>query len=169
MRILISLLRFTLMLCLLGLAPTGMLKAADDASSGFGEIAIPSPQKPTNAEQCVEPVEVMRRDHMKFLDHQRDTTVINGERDSKYSLVGCINCHNPANASAEVIRYEDPQHFCAECHAYASVKIDCFECHADRGLEKQQQSRLDPAVNGWDFHGSRLTASTLRRRLETSQ
>lgn len=169
MRTLISLLRFTLLLSLLGLAPTATLRAADDASSGFGEIAIPNPQKPTSADQCVEPVEVMRRDHMKFLDHQRDATVINGERDSKYSLVGCINCHNPARTSGEVIRYEDPKHFCAECHAYASVKIDCFECHADRGLEKQQQSRLDPAVNSWDIHGSRLTASTHRRRLESSQ
>lgn len=169
MRVLTYLLRFTLLLSLMSLAPTGMLRAADVASSGFGEIAIPNPQKPANAKQCVEPVEVMRRDHMKFLDHQRNATVINGERDSKYSLVGCIDCHNPAQPSAEVIRYEDPRHFCAECHAYASVKIDCFECHADRGLEKQQQSRLDPAVNGWDTRGSALTASTLRRRLESSQ
>jgi hypothetical protein len=68
MRVLTYLLRFTLLLSLMSLAPTGMLRAADVASSGFGEIAIPNPQKPANAEQCVEPVEVMRRDHMKFLD-----------------------------------------------------------------------------------------------------
>ena len=169
MRILNSLLRFTLLLCLLALLPTGLLRAADDGSSGFGQIDIPDPQKPISADQCVEPVEVMRRDHMKFLDHQRDVTVIDGERDSKYSLVGCINCHNPASASGEVIRYPDPQHFCADCHAYASVKIDCFECHADRGLATQQQSRLNPAAMAWDVHASGLNASTVARRLEAAQ
>jgi len=106
---------------------------------------------------------------MKFLMHQRDETVINGERKTSYSLVGCMNCHNPANTSGEVVRYEDPQHFCAECHAYTSVKIDCFECHADRGLEQQQQSRLDSAITAWDISGAGLDASTLIRRLEGDQ
>lgn len=156
-----------LLLFLLSLAPTGILSAADKATSGFGEIAIPAPQKPATAEQCVEPLEVMRRDHMKFLMHQRDATVIGGERESKYSLTGCMNCHNPATASGEVVRYENPQHFCAECHAYASVKIDCFECHADRGLETQQQSRLNSA--GWNLSATAVTATTLTRRLEISE
>ncbi len=169
MRILTSLLRFVLLFSLLSLVLMGVPRAADDASSGFGEVVIPSPQKPISADQCVEPVDVMRRDHMKFLDHQRDATVIGGERDGKYSLVGCMNCHNPGSASGEVIRYPDPQHFCTECHAYASVKIDCFECHADRGLEKRQQSRLAPATPAWDSNGSSLSASTLTRRLESSQ
>ena len=111
------------------------------------------------ADECVESVEVMRRDHMKFLDHQRDATVIDGERESKYSLVDCMNCHNPASESGEVIRYEDPRHFCAECHAYASVKIDCFECHADRGLGKIDQSRL-----AWETDG--LNATSLIHRME---
>jgi predicted CXXCH cytochrome family protein len=165
----ISILRITLLLVLLGLVPAGHSNAADVAASSFGKIAIPSPQKPANAEQCVEPVAVMRRDHMKFLMHQRDETVINGERKTSYSLVGCMNCHNPANTSGEVVRYEDPQHFCAECHAYTSVKIDCFECHADRGLEQQQQSRLDSAITAWDISGAGLDASTLIRRLEGDQ
>ena len=130
--------------------------AAD--TSGFGQIAVPDPVKPENAEQCVEPVEIMRRDHMKFLDHQRDATVIDGDRGSKYSLTGCMDCHNPAD-SGEIVRYEDPRHFCAECHNYTSVRIDCFECHADRGLGSVDQSRLQ-----WN-HGD-LNAATLRKRLE---
>lgn len=166
MRALSLLLRSAL---LLSLVPAGILSAADKPTSGFGEIAIPSPQKPANAEQCVESVAVMRRDHMKFLKHQRDETVINGERETSYSLAGCINCHNPASASGEVVRYEDPQHFCAECHAYTSVKIDCFECHADRGLVQQQQSQLNPATTAWDAAGGGLTATTLTRRLEVNQ
>ena len=157
------------MLSLLSLVPTGILSAADESTSGFGEIVIPSPQKPANAEQCVKPVAVMRRDHMKLLKHQRDETVINGERETSYSLVGCMNCHNPASASGEVVRYEDPQHFCAECHAFASVKIDCFECHADRGLTQRQQSRLDPSITAGSMTDTGLNATTLTRRLEVSQ
>ncbi len=140
----------------------GVVDASDGDASGFGNISIPDPARPASADQCVEPVEIMRRDHMKFLNHQRDETVINGERGSKYSLVGCMDCHNPAD-SAEVVRYENPKHFCAECHRYASVKIDCFECHADRGLTKTDQSSLV-----WDHQASGLTASTLQRRTGAS-
>lgn len=167
MRTWISISRSIALLLLLGAMPVEMLSAADAAASGFGEIAIPKPPKPAAAERCVEPVAVMRRDHMKFLTHQRDATVIDGERNTKYSLVGCIDCHNPASASGEVIRYENPQHFCAECHAYASVKIDCFECHADRGLERQRQSKSDAAA--WDTAGAGLSVTTLRRRLEAAE
>ena len=149
--------RLTLLLILL---LPGLASAAD--SSGFGAISIPSPDKPATAENCVEPVEVMRREHMVFLDHQRDRTVIDGERGSKYSLTGCMDCHNPADAE-KIVRYEDPEHFCAECHAFTGVKIDCFQCHADRGLVQSQQSALGVP---WQ-HGD-LTATTLQQRTETA-
>ena len=141
------------------LLPT--LASAGD-SSGFGEISIPTPGKPAAAENCVEPVEIMRRNHMVFLDHQRDRTVIDGERGSKYSLTGCMDCHNPAS-SQEVVRYEDPEHFCADCHAFTGVKIDCFECHADRGLQKSQQSAL--GLSPWIDSGE-LNLGTLQHRAE---
>jgi predicted CXXCH cytochrome family protein len=117
----------------------------DAGSSSFGDVVVPQPPRPVDALACVEPVEVMRREHMNFLLHQRDATVFDGERDSKYSLTGCMDCHNPSKSSetAETaVRYPDPEHFCAGCHLYASVRIDCFECHADRGLAKSQQGRL---------------------------
>jgi predicted CXXCH cytochrome family protein len=138
----ITSLRILLLTTLLGSLPFTIVSAAEETASSFGKIAIPAPVKPAAAANCVEPVEVMRRDHMKFLLHQRDATVLEGERDKKYSLVGCMDCHNPASANEEIVRYEDPQHFCASCHNYASVNIDCFECHADRGLASSQQSRL---------------------------
>jgi hypothetical protein len=121
------------------------VKAAEVESSGFGAVVIPQPAKPANASAsaCVEPVDIMRRNHMKFLLHQRDATVLDGERDSKYSLVGCMDCHNATEPAETVVRYPDPQHFCAGCHLYASVKIDCFECHADRSLKQLQQGHLD--------------------------
>jgi len=135
-------LRFLMLACLLGTLPPVSVSAADESTSSFGHVVIPAPKKPADASECVEPVEVMRRDHMEFLLHQRDATVLEGERKTKYSLVGCMDCHNPSDASSEVVRYENPRHFCAGCHAYASVKIDCFECHADRGLARSEQSRL---------------------------
>ena len=94
------------------------------------------------------PVEIMRREHMNFLLHQRDATVHDGERGSQYSLTGCMDCHNPSESAETAVRYSDPEHFCAGCHIYASVKIDCFECHADRGLTELQQGLLDAPATG---------------------
>ena len=119
-----------------------MLLLLPPDSSGFGAVVTPQPQKPAQAEACVEPVDVMRREHMNFLLHQRDATVLEGERGSKYSLTGCMDCHNPSADAETATRYPDPEHFCAGCHLYASVRIDCFECHADRGLGSIQQGRL---------------------------
>jgi len=147
--------------CLGWLAPA---IAAEVASSGFGNITVPEPAKPANANACVEPVETMRREHMNFLLHQRDETVLDGERDSKHSLVGCMDCHNPAESAETAIRYPDPQHFCAGCHLYASVQIDCFECHADRGLGEVQQSQLQPL-----FDTGLSSLQTFRDRLEHSR
>ncbi len=123
-----------------------------------GGVKLPMPAKPAGAAQCVEPVEVMRREHMHLLDHQRDATVIDGARTGKYSLVGCMNCHNPVQPDGKILRYEDPEHFCAECHAYTSVRIDCFECHADRGYEPVTTSGFGDSKN--------LTAATLQLRVE---
>lgn len=136
-------LRYLFTALLTGLLLLASAGAGAAESSGFGAVAIPQPAKPANAAACVEPVEIMRRDHMTLLMHQRDATVLEGERDGKYSLTGCMDCHNPAESAASAIRYPDPQHFCAGCHLYASVRIDCFECHADRSLGRMQQGRVD--------------------------
>lgn len=85
------------------------------------------------AEECVEPTEDMRRNHMVYLDQHRDATVIEGIRTKKHSLNECINCHvSTTKADGEALHYPDKEHFCASCHTYAGVKIDCFQCHADR-------------------------------------
>ena len=133
-------------------------------AAGFGDIPIPNPATPEQAENCVEPTEIMRREHMKFLYQQRDRTVIDGERNGKYSLIGCMDCHNPVTAGGEAPGYGEPDHFCSSCHAYASVDIDCFECHADRGYG-QLENRV-PSTAWKD--GSKLTAATLQRRLENT-
>ena len=119
-------------LLLAGIVVSVMLNDSRSASE-LGQVELPAPEAPQKSERCVEPTDLMRRDHMKFLLHQRDATVIEGERGTKYSLTGCIECHNPKIADQPVVRYENPQHFCASCHEFASVKHDCFECHADVG------------------------------------
>lgn len=85
------------------------------------------------AEQCVEPTQEMRSNHMAMLDHQRDATVIDGIRTKKHSLNECINCHvAPTKEDGSPLHYGDEEHFCTTCHAAVGQKIDCFQCHADR-------------------------------------
>ena len=99
-----------------------------------GDLQPVVPRVPAGkATQCVEPTEIMRRDHMEFILHQRDKTVHSGIRTSKYSLKQCINCHVNPDASGEYPHYAlgNEEHFCSSCHTYAAVKIDCFQCHRD--------------------------------------
>ncbi len=85
--------------------------------------------KAVKGEQCVEPTEYMRRNHMEVLDGHRDETVIKGIRTKKYSLKECINCHVSEKTGSVAAAKDD---FCVSCHSYASVKIDCFECHSTK-------------------------------------
>jgi hypothetical protein len=81
-----------------------------------------------NPGHCVEPTEIMRRDHPQMLLHQRDLTVHEGIRTTKYSLKGCVQCH----ASKTTGSVLGEKGFCQSCHAYAGVTLDCFECHASK-------------------------------------
>ena len=91
--------------------------AASGVAAAVADSRVPLPTPPSarsrvsKTQGCVEPTEVMRKNHMRFLLHQRDETVHEGIRAKKFSL----------NA---------PGQFCQSCHAYASVHIDCFQCHA---------------------------------------
>ena len=80
--------------------------------------------------QCVEPTDVMRRDHMEFLLHQRDKTVHDGIRTPEHSLIECIDCHVGKDDNGEFVPVNTEQQFCQTCHQSTAVKIDCFECHA---------------------------------------
>ena len=97
------------------------------------QVDIPPPKAHYNEETlCVEPVEVMRKQHFEFILDHRDRTVIEGIRTTQYSLIACVDCHITANAQGEYARYSEETHFCASCHQFAAVTIDCFQCHADR-------------------------------------
>lgn len=104
------------------LAAAGLARAGDrmEGRVAVPEIAIAKPGA------CVAPTAEMRRNHMKYVLHQRDLTVHQGIRTARFSLKNCVNCH----ASHETGSVLGKDGFCASCHAYASVSIDCFECHS---------------------------------------
>jgi hypothetical protein len=79
--------------------------------------------------KCVAPTEWMRVNHMKVLFKQRDETVHQGIRGSKYSLKNCVECHASLRDNSVIAR---PDSFCEGCHRYEAVKIDCFECHSSK-------------------------------------
>ena len=117
---------------MLMLVAASNLPGAGASSSAWAQDAVPLPVLPeaTRGEACVEPTPIIRRDHMKFLMHQRDDTVRRGIRGARHSLVGCIDCHAAKDDTGQWVRIDAPGQFCASCHTYASVEIDCFECHA---------------------------------------
>ena len=100
--------------------------------------ALAGPPEPAKGrgEKCVEPTDWMRRNHMKALMHKRDETVHQGIRSPKFSLKGCIDCHQVKGDDGKAVTAADPKHFCRTCHDYAAVRMDCFECHASRPEEK---------------------------------
>lgn len=104
------------------LACTGLAPVWADATKPVIEKAV-------KGETCVEPNDVMRKNHMKFLDHHRDETVIKGIRTKKYSLKECINCHASQETGSVA---KSSTNFCVSCHNYAAVKIDCFDCHSTK-------------------------------------
>jgi hypothetical protein len=110
---------------------TGIL-AAVFAAAGFADTGegassrVPLPViKTEKGESCVAPTAEMRRNHMKFLLHQRDETVRSGLRKSRFSLKNCVDCHADRHTGSVLGK----DGFCSSCHSYASVSIDCFECH----------------------------------------
>jgi hypothetical protein len=98
--------------------------SADSARPPAQRVALPV-VKIEKGEACVAPTEEMRRNHMRMLFDQRDRTLREGLRTTRFSLKGCVDCH----ASAKTGSVLGEEGFCSNCHAYASVKIDCFECH----------------------------------------
>ena len=83
-------------------------------------------------DQCVEPTEFMRRNHMDLLLHQRDETVHRGIRTKSHSLVECIACHAERDSQGQFVSINAEGQFCQGCHATAAVSMDCFQCHATK-------------------------------------
>ena len=116
------------LVCITSLAGVVYAVEADSTSGGVPLPAIPMAQ----GDRCVEDTDIMRRNHMDMLKHQRDETMLKGVRNKQYSLKECINCHAVYGPDAVPLTVASPQHFCRSCHDYAAVSIDCFQCHASR-------------------------------------
>ncbi len=120
------------------LSAAGIAQAADKLA---GRVPVPAYTTPASkadaGEACVAPTEEMRRDHMKMLFHQRDRTVREGIRETRFSLKNCVECH----ASKDTGSVLGTQGFCSSCHAYTAVKIDCFECHSSMRQAKTAGAR----------------------------
>lgn len=112
----------------LALALLGFSSFAGAGEGLFSPAAVPKAKREANPEtKCVEPVEIMRRQHMQFLLHQRNKTMHEGIRTPQHSLVECLDCHVQPGSDIH-----SKEHFCTACHAYAAVRIDCFECHSSQ-------------------------------------
>jgi len=130
----------------------GLLLLASTGLSMASESRVPLPDivKASGA-QCVEPNAVMRRDHMRFLYHQRTQTVHRGIRTKRYSLRVCIACHAARDPEGQAIPVNAPGQFCSSCHAYAGVRIDCFECHATTPEKRAggAAATVKQGLSGW--------------------
>lgn len=144
-----------------------VLLTAGTASAEDSGVPLPHPAKAFKGDQCVEPVDVIRRKHPDFLKHQRDETVKDGIRGKKYSLVDCVECHavpDPEAGGARTVRT-----FCNECHKYAAVSIDCFQCHTTKAETAALKGPLPPnhpkqsaALGPWSLAAEITPALTKR-------
>ena len=110
---------------------------------------VPAPEIPRGeGDKCVEPTDVMRRDHMEFILHQRDETMYKGIRTKQHSFKECISCHVVKDDTGKPVNHKSEKHFCNSCHSYASVKIDCFDCHASTPTKKKTSIRGMSMIKG---------------------
>jgi hypothetical protein len=93
-------------------------------------------------EQCVEPTEVMQKEHFGFLYHQRDKTVIKGIRTKDHSLANCIDCHVSYDDNGTALPINSEGQFCQTCHVQTAVNIDCFTCHATVPRDQKVANKL---------------------------
>lgn len=130
---------------LIAIIGCALLAISSFAFAGEKPSFAPKVPHPTNGTtECVQPEDEMKKNHMKYLLHQRDETMRQGIRTEKYSLKECINCHVPKNSE---VRFGDSKHFCSSCHNFAGVSIDCFQCHMDRPMgENPHNAQVSPSV-----------------------
>ena len=130
---------------LVGLTALPVLSFAGE----LGPVPPKAKMKASDKTECVEPVGVMRKNHMEFLLHKRDETMREGVRTKTHSLTECIDCHVTPNDKGEFARIGDDEHFCSSCHNYAAVNVDCFDCHSDlpEDAAKKLRAKKNPHHN----------------------
>ncbi len=111
-------------------------------------VSLPKYPQPVG-EKCVEPADIMRREHMNFILHQRDETVYKGIRGitAKHSLKDCIDCHAGYDEQGKAMPINAKGQFCESCHNYVAVSIDCFGCHRTTPDEINKMRQLTVKFN----------------------
>jgi nitrate/TMAO reductase-like tetraheme cytochrome c subunit len=115
----------------------GLVLLGGNAIAGDSFPKWPEPK----GEKCVEPTDVMRREHMDFILHQRDETMHKGIRGAKHSLKDCIDCHVGYDDNGKALPINAKGQFCESCHTYAAVSIDCFACHRTTPMNGSKMSK----------------------------
>jgi len=108
----------------------GALGALAGCSGEPEQLAVEGSAKASNLNQCVEPTDFMRRNHMELIKHQRDATVQQGIRATDHSLAGCIDCHVQYDVKGQPVPVNAEGQFCANCHKAVAEHLFCFQCHA---------------------------------------
>ena len=85
---------------------------------------------------CVRDAAFMGPNHMDFLSHGRDATVLEGKREEKESFRACLTCHAVEDGKGQAVGFDSPKHFCRVCHDYTAVRIDCAPCWDTGGSSK---------------------------------
>ena len=101
---------------------------------------------------CVVETSDIRRNHMDYLMHDRDSTVHQGIRDTKFSLNECINCHAEKDDNGGYKSINSEGQFCNVCHDYVAVSLDCFQCHRKIPEDKRPQIGLNSDSILPDYH-----------------
>lgn len=121
----------------------GLLIALSTAA--ISESAVTKGSKAAEMDSCVAPTDMMRRNHMDYLKHDRVMTVREGVRDTQYSLTECVDCHAGKDEQGKALPINAPGQFCAGCHEYVAVSLACFQCH--RKTPEEKTSSLSDTVN----------------------
>jgi len=129
----VTLRRISIVMVAVVVACAGLNAAQAAMEKEGGDKGVPLPVIARGqGDSCVADTQLMRRNHMTMLRHQRDETMRDGIRGKQYSLKECVACHAVMGPDAMPVTVASPEHFCRSCHDYAAVNIDCFGCHASR-------------------------------------
>jgi predicted CXXCH cytochrome family protein len=100
------------------------------ATGVVGDSAVTEGSKAAGLETCVAPTAEIRRNHMDYLKHDRDATVHQGIRDTRFSLAECVQCHAEKDSAGAYKPVNAEGQFCESCHSYVAVNLTCFQCHS---------------------------------------
>jgi len=117
-----------------------------------GESYVVPGSQAAQMENCVEPTDFMRRNHMEVIKHQRDETVHNGIRATEHSLAGCVECHVSSASDSQPVPVNGEGQFCSACHEFAAVGMNCFGCHASVPRYPDSGPSALAARSGFGWH-----------------